>query len=376
MTPPRFIPVAAPELTGNEAKYVQECLDSTWISSAGRFIATFEAGFAEFCGVNHAIATNNGTSALHLCLLGLGIGPGDEVIVPTLTYIATANVVRYCGATPVLADCEPMAMTIDVEDVRRKITPRTKAVIPVHLYGHAADMVELNKLAEQHGIAVVEDAAEAHGAEVAGRRVGSLGICNAFSFFGNKILTTGEGGAVTTNDDELASRMRIYRGQGMDPNRRYWFPVVGYNYRMTNIAAAIGLAQLEDIEHKIATRQQIRDRYNTRLAECPTVTPPKEPPWSTSVNWLYTVLLDVPTAEDRDRVAEQLAEVGIETRPVFYPLHQMPSYFEPEGVYPVADSCAQRGLSLPTHAQLDDDDINWICQQLVAAVSDVRKAVR
>jgi perosamine synthetase len=375
VTPRRFIPVAAPDLTGNEAKYVQECLESTWISSAGRFIATFEAAFAEFCGVDHAIGTNNGTSALHLCLLGLGVGPGDEVIVPTLTYIATANVVRYCGATPVLADCEPLAMTIDVEDVRRKITTRTKAIIPVHLYGHAADMVELNKLAEEHGIAVLEDAAEAHGAEVAGRRVGSLGVCNAFSFFGNKILTTGEGGAVTTDDDDLAARVRIYRGQGMDPNRRYWFPIVGYNYRMTNIAAAIGLAQLEDIEHKIATRRRIREGYDVRLAGCSLVRTPIDPKWSSSVNWLYTVLLDIATAEDRDRVGAQLADAGIETRPVFYPLHQMPSYFEAGGVYPVADSCARRGLSLPTHAQLDDDDLDWICQQLVSAVSNVRSAM-
>jgi perosamine synthetase len=375
VTAKRFIPVAAPDLSGNEARYVQECLDSTWISSAGRFIAGFEAGFADFCGVGHAIATNSGTSALHLCLLGLGVGPGDEVIVPTLTYIATANVVRYCGATPVLADCEPLAMTIDVEDVARKVTARTKAVIAVHLYGQAADMVGLNQLAGERGIAVVEDAAEAHGARVAGRRVGSVGVCNAFSFFGNKILTTGEGGAVTTDDEELAGRIRIFRGQGMDPHRRYWFPVVGYNYRMTNVAAAIGVAQLEDIEGKINRRQEIKQGYDARLGEYPFVTTPKQPRWSSSVNWLYTVLLDVATAEHRDRVGALLADAGIETRPVFYPLHQMPSYFEPGGAYPVADSCARRGLSLPTYARLDDDDLDWVCQHLANAVTQVRRAV-
>jgi perosamine synthetase len=372
MTTGRFIPVAAPDLAGNEAKYVQDCLDSTWISSAGRFIQEFEAGFAAFCGVGHAIATNNGTSALHLALVALGIGPGDEVIVPTLTYVATGNVVRYCGATPVLVDSEPLGMTLDVEDVRRKITPRTKAIIAVHLYGNAADMTELNKLSDHYGIPILEDAAEAHGARVAGQLVGSLGACAAFSFFGNKIITTGEGGAVTTDDAEMASRLRLYRGQGMDLQRRYWFPVVGYNYRMTNIAAAIGLAQLEDIERKLATRQAILESYNSRLTQCPLITTPKEPRWSESVNWLYTVLLDFPTAEHRDEVAARLGAVGIETRPVFYPLHQMPPYLEPNGFYPVADSCARRGLSLPTHTSLEDGDIDWICQELIRAVDGVQ----
>ena len=303
MTSDRFIPLAAPDLGANEATYVKECLESTWISSAGRFISEFENRFAEFCGVRHAVATNNGTSALHLSLVALGISNGDEVIVPTLTYIATANVVRYCGARPVLVDSDPLSMTMDVDEVRRKITSRTKAIIPVHLYGHAANMTELNEVAASHRVAVIEDAAEAHGARVGNQTVGSLGDCAAFSFFGNKIITTGEGGAVTTDDADLASTLRLYRGQGMDSERRYWFPVIGYNYRMTNIAAAIGLAQLEDIDRKLALRGDILKRYNAQLAECPFIQTPEEPPWSSSVNWIYTVLLDVPTAGHRDAVA-------------------------------------------------------------------------
>jgi DegT/DnrJ/EryC1/StrS aminotransferase family protein len=226
-----LIPIAAPHLDGREASYVQECLETTWISSAGRFIDEFEISFAEFCDAEYAIATNNGTTALHLALVALGIGPGDEVIVPTLTYVATANAVTYCGATPVLTDSEPVGMTMDVADVRRKITSRTKAIVPVHLYGHAADMDSINALAREHDLLVVEDAAEAHGARAGGRMVGSIGTCASFSFFGNKIVTTGEGGAVTTNDADLAARLRLLRGQGMDLGRRYWFPVVGYNYR-------------------------------------------------------------------------------------------------------------------------------------------------
>ena len=372
-----FIHIAAPELDGNEAKYVQECLDSTWISSAGRFIAEFEERFAAFCDVEHAIATNNGTTALHLAMVALGIGPGDEVIVPTLTYIATANAVRYCGARPVLADSEPLADDHRPRGRRaRTITPRTKAIIPVHLYGQPADMTASERIAAEHGIAVVEDAAEAHGARADGRTVGSIGTCATFSFFGNKIVTTGEGGAVTTNDAELAARLRLFRGQGMDPQRRYWFPVVGYNYRMTNVAAAIGLAQLEGVEHKLAVRKQIAATYGAHLAESPLVVTPTAPPWSESVTWIYTVLLDVATAEARDEIGIRMKSDGIETRPVFYPMHQMPPYYEAGDRYPVADSLARRGLSLPTYTMLADSDIERIAASLIAHTADVVGAGR
>jgi perosamine synthetase len=216
-----FIPVAAPTLGGNERAYVLECLDSTWISSSGRFLDAFEADFARFCGVSHAVAVNNGTTALHLALTALGIGPGDEVIVPNLTYIASANAVTYCGAKPVFADCEPLTLNLDPDCIEARITPRTRAILPVHLYGHPADMDRIMRLAARYDLHVVEDAAEAHGATYRGRPVGSFGACATFSFYGNKIITTGEGGMVVTDDATLAARLRLYRGQGLDPQRRY-----------------------------------------------------------------------------------------------------------------------------------------------------------
>jgi perosamine synthetase len=368
----RTIQIAAPDLAGNESKYVQECIDTTWISSAGRFVRDFEVAFADFCQVEHAVMTNNGTTALHLALAALDIGPGDEVIVPTLTYIASANVVRYCGATPVFVDSEPVGMTMDPEDFARKISARTKAVMPVHIYGNASNMAAINEIAAQHDIAVVEDAAEAHGARFDGRPVGGLGRCAAFSFFGNKIITTGEGGAVTTDDGELAARLRLLRGQGMDPQRRYWFPVIGYNYRMTNVAAAFGLAQLEDIERKLALRRELAAQYDAALGGMEHIQPPQPPSWSESVNWLYTVRVDVPTAEARDEVMVGMAADGIETRPVFYPMHQLPPYFEPDGDYPVADRIARTGISLPTHLGVGADDVDQICRRLLGHVERVR----
>src|SRR5205823_1498591 len=197
--------------------------------------------FADFCGVPHAISCNNGTTALHLALQGLGVKPGDEVIIPTLTYIATANAVRYCGAIPVLVDSEPRTMNIDASRIEERITPHTKGIIPVHLYGHPAEMQPITDIASRHGLFVLEDAAEAHGALYRGVKAGALGAAATFSFFGNKIITTGEGGMITTADEELNRAMRLIRGQGMDPHRRYWFPIIGNNFRMTNIQAALGL---------------------------------------------------------------------------------------------------------------------------------------
>src|SRR5713101_1085535 len=260
------IPVAQPKLAGNERQYVLDCIETSWISSVGKYIVAFEEKFARFCNVEHAIATNNGTTALHLALVALGLQPGDEVLVPTVTYIATANAVRYCHAKPVLVDVCHDTMAINPAELERKITAKTKGIIPVHLYGHPAEMGPINDVAKRHGLFVLEDAAEAHGAEYLGRRVGGLGTCATFSFFGNKIVTTGEGGMVTTNDPDLAAKLRLHRGQGMNPKRRYWFEVVGYNYRMTNIQAAIGLAQMETIHTALADRENIAQWYNQALA--------------------------------------------------------------------------------------------------------------
>jgi perosamine synthetase len=363
------IPVAQPKLAGNEKKYVIDCLDTNWISSNGKYIAAFEDAFAKFCGVKHAVAANNGTTALHLALVALALEPGDEVIIPTVTYIATANAVRYCGATPVLVDVCADTMNIDPAEIERKITPRTRGIIPVHLYGHPADMDALAPIAKRHGLWLLEDAAEAHGAEVRGRRVGALGDCAIFSFFGNKIVTTGEGGMVTTDDDELAKRLRLYRGQGVDPSRRYWFPVVGYNYRMTNIQAAIGLAQMETVETALAERQALVHLYNDALAPLRDVLVlPTVRAGTHHVYWMYTVFLREGDEARRNAVMSLLEEDGIETRPVFYPMHVLPPYRESNS-YPVADQWAQRGINLPTHQFLTMADVGRIAASLAHALA-------
>jgi len=356
-------------LAGNERQYVLDCLDTNWISSNGKYIGLFEESFAKFCGVRHAVAANNGTTALHLALLALDLKAGDEVIIPTVTYVATANVVRYCGATPVFVDVCAETMNIDASDIERKITHRTRGIIPVHLYGHPADMTAVNRIAQKHGLWVVEDAAEAHGAEVLGKRVGGLGTCGTFSFFGNKIITTGEGGMITTNDDDLAAKLRLYRGQGVDAKRRYWFLVVGYNYRMTNIQAAIGLAQMEGIDKALTDRETLAGWYNGALTDLQDrIVLPTQAKWAKHVFWMYTVFLLDGDEDKRDQVMERLDEMGIETRPVFYPMHVMPPYQE-ESSYPVADLWSQRGINLPTHQDLTRADVERVARSLRTALA-------
>jgi perosamine synthetase len=360
------IAVAQPVLRGNEKRYVNECLDTNWISSIGPFISRFEEGFASFCGVKHAIACANGTVALHAALLAHGVGPGDEVLIPTLTFIATANAVKYCGATPVFVDSEPTTWCMDPADLARKVTPRTRGIVPVHLYGHPADMDPILEVARRHGLFVSEDAAEAHGATYKGRAVGGLADSAVFSFFGNKIITTGEGGMVVTNDDAFAGLVRQLKGQGMDPARRYWFPMVGYNYRMTNIQAAIGLAQLEVVEEQLAARRRVAEWYDSRLrglADRLEVQP--RAPWARHVHWMYSAILSGSARIERDALLKALDADGIETRPIFYPMHVLPPYLDPaRPALPVAERLAARGLNLPTHGALREEDVDYVCERL------------
>ncbi|MGE5645389.1 MAG: DegT/DnrJ/EryC1/StrS family aminotransferase [Acidobacteriota bacterium] len=354
----KFIPVSCPVFAGNEKKYVNECLDSVWISSSGRFVRLFEESFAQFCSAAHAVSCNNGTSALHLALLALGVEPGDEVLVPTLTYVAAANVIRYCHAKPVLIDSEPRTMNMDPALVEAAITRKTRGIVAVHLYGHPADMDPILEIARRHGLFVVEDAAEAHGALYRGRKVGSLADAATFSFYGNKVLTTGQGGIVTTGSEALAGRLRLFRGQGgCNAERRYWHPVIGHNYRMTNIEAAIGLAQVECAETHMAARRRVAEWYTRHLAPLAEfVSLPVEEPWARHAFWMYTVLLRQPET-DRDAFMQALLEENIETRPVFHPMHVIPAHREPGGHYPVAEDLARRGVSLPTHGLLEEEDI-------------------
>lgn len=367
---PRKIPVAAPALVGREKEYVMDCMDTNWISSNGKYIDQFEQAFAAYTGVPHAISCCNGTVAIHLALLAFDLKPGDEVIVPTLTYVASANPVVYCGATPVFVDVDPTTWCIDPARIAEKITPRTKGIIAVHLYGHPADMDPIMKMAAERKLFVIEDVAEAHGATYKGRMAGTLGDIATFSFFGNKIITTGEGGMMITRNPELAQKMRLFKGQGMDPNRRFWFPITGYNYRMTNIEAAIGLAQLEKIEWHISRRKEIAAVYTRQLSGCRELALPPNCEWASNVFWLYSVVLTEHCTLTRDEVMAKLAAVGIETRPFFYPMHILPMFSDlAKGqTFPVSDHLSSRGINLPTFANLQAEDLDYVIAQLLKIV--------
>jgi perosamine synthetase len=357
------IPVFAPLLSENVRRYVLDCVDTGWISSLGEYVPRFERDFARFCEARHAVATSNGTTALHLALVTLGIGPGDEVLVPDLTFIATANVVRYTGATPVLVDAHPVTWGLDPADTARKVTARTRAIIPVHVYGHPVDLDPLLDLGRRHGLTVVEDAAEAHGARYHGRRVGALGEIGAFSFYGNKIITTGEGGMVVTNDGALAERARFLRDHAMDPQRRYYHPEVGFNYRMTNIQAAIGCAQLEQAESILQRRKVIAAAYEAGLADLPGLVRPPAEPWAENVYWMYSVLVEPGFGCDRDAVRDGLRARGVDSRPFFVPLHEQPPYRE-DGSFPVATRLSRTGINLPSGTGLTTEEIATVCRAL------------
>jgi perosamine synthetase len=361
-----MIPIAHPLLGAEELQNVKEAVESGWISSKGRFITEFEDEFAEYCGVKYGIATSNGTTALHLALKGLGIGKGDEVIVPDLTFIATANAVTYTGATPVMVDSHPVYWGLDPEKIEENITPKTKAIIPVHLYGHPCDMDAINDIAGAHNLYVVEDAAEAHGAEYKGRKVGGFGDVACFSFFGNKIITTGEGGMCLTNDEELAANLRILRDHGQRPDKKYWYDMVGFNYRMTNVQAAIGVAQVERLGQLIGQKRQVAGWYAEGLkclSDEGVIVPASEMPWAKNVYWMYSILLNQKFGIGRDEVISGLYDMGIETRPFFYPLHVMPPY-EIRTCFPVAETISRWGINLPSGYDIGEADVSFICRSI------------
>ena len=358
------IRVAQPRFIGNESKYVLDCMESGWISSVGKYVEKFENLFAEYVGAKFAASCSSGTAALHLALLAVGVGPGDEVIVPTLTYIAVANAVRYCGAVPIFVDSEDDTMNLDPAKVALAISARTKAVVAVHLYGHPADIHSLKAICVPADIKIVEDAAEAHGSRIGDSVAGSLGDVATFSFFGNKIITTGEGGMVTTSNEEIDRKVRLLKGQGQEPSRRYWFSTTGYNYRLTNVAAAIGLAQLEKIEEHIEDRYKVSFEYERcfeSLGEL--IQRPVTRPGYVNVKWLFTVVLSPEVSIGRDELMESLARNGIETRPIFYPMHHLPPYFDEESEFPVAERLSYNGLSLPTHGNLTKLEIEFVAKK-------------
>ncbi len=358
------LPVYQPDLSGNERRYVLECIDSSWISSIGVFIERFEHAVAAEAAARHAIAVCNGTVALHLAVHCLGIGPGDEVIVPTFTYISSVNTIAQTGARPIFAESRISDWNLDVADVERRITKRTKAIMAVHIYGAPADMLSIRKLADAKGLGVIEDCAEALGSTLHGRHVGTFGNVGTFSFFGNKTVTTGEGGMVITDDDDLAARLRLVKGQGQSLTRRYWHEVLGFNYRMTNIAAAIGCAQMERLSEILARKFALAQRLRDLLADLP-VTFQSLDPGAASSQWLVSLLL--PPGTDRDEVMSHMSGLGVDTRPVFHCAHQMPMHVRDEP-YPVATDIASRGISLPSYPTLSDDDLDRIACALRSAL--------
>jgi perosamine synthetase len=359
-------PVAQPYLGGHEADYLLACVRENALSS-GRFVTQLEQDWAERCGTPYALAVMNGTVALHLALMALNLEPGDEVLVPTLTYVATANAVAYCGANAVLCDVDPHSWNLTVDSMASKVTEHTVGILPVHLYGLPCDMTRINEFAQAHKLWVVEDAAEAHGATVAGEAVGSLGTIGMFSLYGNKIITAGEGGLLTTANPELETRMRLLRGQGMSLTRRYYHPVMGYNYRMTNLQAAVACAQLEDFDAHAKAHREVCAMYRQHLNGVAYLEWQENADATIlSADWLMSVLL--PPYVDRDAVMRRLAtEGGVETRPVFVPLHRMPMYTGRPANFPVAEEIAMRGLSLPTYRGLTDADVAHISVMLANA---------
>lgn len=358
------IPIAEPYLGEEELENVIEAVKSGWISSKGKFIEEFEENFARYCGVKYGVATSNGTVALHLALKALGIKKGDEVIVPELTFVATANVVTYCNAKPVFVDSHPQYWCIDPDKIEDKITPKTKAIIPVHLYGHPCDMNAIMDIAKDYNLYLVEDAAEAHGAEYKGKRVGSFGDINCFSFYGNKIISTGEGGMCVTKNEELAEKMRILRDHGMNPNKRYWHDVVGFNYRMTNLQAAIGAAQLSRLDTFVEKKRKIARWYEEgllELAEMGLIKLHPEMLWAKCVYWMYCILVEDKIGISRDDLMKKLEEKEVDTRPFFYPIHVMPPY-NIDDEFPVAEEVSKKGVSLPSSINLNVNRIRYIIE--------------
>lgn len=374
----KFIPVCEPALIGKESEYVQDCLRHNWISSSGKYIEKFEKGFAEFCSVKYGVAVCNGTVSLHIALEALGIGPGDEVIIPDFTMIGSVNAILYTGARPVVVDVDKETWCIDPGLISEKITQRTKAIMPVHIYGHPCDMDEINQIAKDHNLFVIEDAAEAHGALYKGRKTGSLSDAASFSFYANKIITTGEGGMVVTNDEEIVERARLLRNHAFTKTR-FLHKEVGYNYRFTNIQAAIGLAQLENINKFVETRIRNAQRYDNLLQSIEGIITPPCKDWAKNVYWMYGILLDG-FGMSRDALGQELLKRGVETRPFFVPLSQQPMFVTKSrkfdfpavnGDCPVSAMLGRNGLYLPSSNSLTNEDVGFV----VDAIKEIKKGV-
>jgi perosamine synthetase len=376
------IPVNEPLLGERDLEYVTECVRTGWISSAGRFIDEFEEKWAAYCSRKYGIAVSNGTTALQVAIQCLGLEPGDEVIMPSFTIISCAVAVVESGGVPVLVDCDPDTWCMDVDQIERKITPRTRAIMPVHIYGHPVDMDPVLQIAAKHGLAVVEDAAEVHGAEYLSgrtstdptwRRCGSFGALSCFSFYANKLITTGEGGMVLTDDAALAARARSLRNLCFQPERRFYHEDLGFNYRLTNLQAALGLAQFERIDEIIARKRSMGKEYTRRLRELTVLQLPVEQSWARNVYWMYGIVLAEKTGIDALQFAKDLRERGVETRPFFLGMHEQP-VFHKRGLflnerYAVSERLARQGLYLPSGLALTEKQLSNVCDAVFGVLS-------
>jgi perosamine synthetase len=363
-----LIPISQPSITKKEIDYVTDAVKSSWVSSLGKYIDMFEDQFASYCGTNFAVATSNGTTALHLALVSLGINRNDEVIIPDLTFVATGNAVKYIGAKVVTVDVEEDTLCISPAAIMKAITPKTKAIIPVHLNGHPANMEEINKIANEYNLFVVEDAAEAHGAEFKGKKVGGISNAGTFSFYGNKIITSGEGGMITTDDKELYMKMRYLRDHAMSQDKRYWHTEVGFNYRMTNLQAALGVAQFERINEILEKRKEIFHWYSEHLKDITGLRLNYEASWAKNVYWLVSIEIYGYIELERNHLIQKLKAKKIDSRPYFYPLSDMPMY--DDACNEITNKVYQRGVFLPSFHDITKQQVDYICNEIKDILKD------
>jgi perosamine synthetase len=368
-----LIPVSEPLIGDNVLPLVRECIETGWLSSDGNFVKEFECKWSSYCGAKYGVAVSNGTAALQIAVAALRLEPGSEIIMPSWTIISCAIAILEAGCVPVLVDCDPATWCMDLDEVEFKISPRTRAVMPVHMFGHPVDMRRLVELAKKHGLFVIEDAAESHGAEVAGRRVGGLGDMGCFSFYANKIITTGEGGMVVTNNDDFVERLRSLRNLCFRPDHRFFHTEIGHNYRLTNLQAAVGVAQIARVEAHIKMKRWIAACYRERLKNLHQVALPVERDWAKNVYWMYGLILDDSVPFNAAEFANRLRKRGVDTRPFFIGMHEQPvlrskGLFKGEA-YPNSDKLARRGLYIPSGLTLTGSQIDFVSDAIMRTLS-------
>jgi perosamine synthetase len=360
-----MIPVCEPSLSKREEELALDCLRTGWISSAGKYLERFETGWAKYCGMKHGVAVSSGTTALQIAVRLLDLNPGDEVIMPTFTIISCAQAITECGGIPVLVDSDPLNWQMNTAQIETKITKKTRAILAVHTYGHPVDMDPVIDMASANNLPVIEDAAEAHGAEYKGQKCGGLGDVSVFSFYANKLITTGEGGMVLTRDDVLAERSRSLRNLCFQKKQRFLHEELGYNYRMTNMQAALGVAQLARIDRIVEQKRSIARAYSERLKEVSGLKLPVEEKWAQNVYWVYGVVLEEETGLEAGQLTRRLFEHGVDTRPFFLGMHEQPVFHRMglfmNETYPVAERLARQGLYLPTGLTIKENEIDQVC---------------